>query len=43
VNALEFKVIPELKEGAAFIKMRLDEMERDELSRLKRIKAKSAE
>jgi len=43
VNALEFKVIPELKEGAAFIKMRLDGMERDELSRLKRIKAKSAE
>jgi len=43
VNALEFKVIPELKEGAAFTKMRLDEMERDELSRLKRIKAKSAE
>ncbi|TAJ45792.1 V-type ATP synthase subunit D [Methanofollis fontis] len=42
VNALEFKVIPELKAAAAFIKMRLDEMERDELSRLKRIKAKNA-
>ena len=42
VNALEFKVIPELKEASAFIKMRLDEMERDELVRLKKIKAKSS-
>ncbi|NYT05518.1 MAG: V-type ATP synthase subunit D [Methanomicrobiales archaeon] len=42
VNALEFKVIPELKEAGDFIKMRLDEMERDELVRLKKIKAKSA-
>jgi len=41
VNALEFKVIPELKEASSFIKMRLDEMERDELVRLKKIKAKS--
>ena len=41
VNALEFKVIPELKEASAFIKMRLDEMERDELVRLKKIKAKT--
>jgi V/A-type H+-transporting ATPase subunit D len=42
VNALEFKVIPELTEAANFIKMRLDEMERDELVRLKKIKAKSS-
>ncbi|HDR73323.1 MAG TPA: V-type ATP synthase subunit D [Methanoculleus sp.] len=42
VNALEFKVIPELKEASDFIKMRLDEMERDELVRLKKIKAKNA-
>ncbi|KAF1077215.1 V-type ATP synthase subunit D [Methanogenium sp. MK-MG] len=41
VNALEFKVIPELKEASAFIKMRLDEMERDEIVRLKKIKAKT--
>lgn len=41
VNALEFKVIPELVDARNFIKMRLDEMEREELVRLKRVKGKS--
>ena len=40
VNALEFKVIPELQEAEAFIELRLEEMERDNLFSLKHLKGK---
>lgn len=41
VNALEFKVIPELQEAEAFIELRLEEMERDNLFSLKHLKDKA--
>ena len=40
VNALEFKVIPELEEARVFIQLRLEEREREETVRLKRFKNK---
>jgi V/A-type H+-transporting ATPase subunit D len=42
VNALEFKVLPDLEEIERFIRFRLEEMERDNTFRLKRIKGKAA-
>ena len=37
-NALKFKIIPELKETEAFIRLRLEEMEKENIFRLRKIK-----
>ena len=42
VNALEFKIIPEFKEAERFVKFRLEEMSREETTRLKHLKKKGA-
>ncbi|MFB6182941.1 MAG: V-type ATP synthase subunit D, partial [Haloarculaceae archaeon] len=40
VNALEFKLLPELRENQAYIEQKLEEQEREEIFRMKKIKAK---
>ncbi|WP_257301005.1 V-type ATP synthase subunit D [Haloarchaeobius sp. FL176] len=40
VNALEFKLLPELKENQEFIEQKLEEQEREEIFRMKKIKDK---
>ena len=43
VNALEFKLLPELYEGKEYIEQKLEEQEREEIFRMKKIKAKKEE
>jgi V/A-type H+-transporting ATPase subunit D len=40
VNALEFKLLPELRTNQEYIEQKLEEQEREEIFRLKKIKAK---
>jgi V/A-type H+-transporting ATPase subunit D len=40
VNALEFKLLPELYDNKEYIEQKLEEQEREEIFRLKKIKAK---
>ena len=43
VNALEFKLLPELRDNQEYIEQKLEEQEREEIFRMKKIKAKKEE
>jgi V/A-type H+-transporting ATPase subunit D len=43
VNALEFKLLPDLEENQEYIEQKLEEQEREEIFRMKKIKAKKEE
>jgi V/A-type H+-transporting ATPase subunit D len=43
VNALEFKLLPELHDNKEYIEQKLEEQEREEIFRMKKIKAKKEE
>src|SRR6056297_201812 len=43
VNALEFKLLPDLYENKEYIEQKLEEQEREEIFRMKKIKAKKEE
>jgi V/A-type H+-transporting ATPase subunit D len=43
VNALEFKLLPDLYEGQEYIEQKLEEQEREEIFRMKKVKAKKEE
>ena len=43
VNALEFKLLPELRENKEYIEQKLEEQEREEIFRMKKVKAKKEE
>jgi V/A-type H+-transporting ATPase subunit D len=43
VNALEFKLLPELRDNQEYIEQKLEEQEREEIFRMKKVKDKKEE